>query len=285
MLLVAKSKKPKKIPSAIHVDGTARVQTINKKQNLKFYNLINAFYKVTNVPVLLNTSFNDAGEPLVETPLDALLCFFKTQIDYLILENKIIFKPKNIKNIIKKLEIFRKKKIKKEELLLKKKLFVNFNKKEFQLRKKKEDKNAIFEALNKPSKEFIEILEKYKNKKILLAGTNDHTYALYKMHLENFKKFNFDYFEFKFNDFVKEKNNIKFVNKVKKIDDNYDLIIISSFEYMNKIQKIISEKQDSKKVFLIYNNCSRSIVDTYLIKKNKLTKNLYYYGVNQSLRI
>ena len=75
MLLVAKSKKPKKIPSAIHVDGTARVQTINKAQNERFYNIIKSFYKITKVPCVLNTSFNDAGEPLVESPLDALLCF------------------------------------------------------------------------------------------------------------------------------------------------------------------------------------------------------------------
>ena len=102
MLLVAKSKKPNKIPSAIHVDGTARVQTVNKIQNKKFYNIISAFHKKTKVPILLNTSFNDAGEPLVETPLDALLCFLKTKIDYLILEDQLIYRPKESKKIIKK---------------------------------------------------------------------------------------------------------------------------------------------------------------------------------------
>merc|ERR1711965_726817 len=69
MLRASDCKKKNKIPSAIHVDGTARVQTVNKKQNKKFYNIINSFYKITGVPVILNTSFNDAGEPLVETPL------------------------------------------------------------------------------------------------------------------------------------------------------------------------------------------------------------------------
>ena len=92
MLQVSKSKKKNKIPSAIHIDNTARVQTVNKNQNENFYNLIKEFYKLTNVPVILNTSFNDAGEPLVETPLDALICFLKTNIDYLIIDKIIISK-------------------------------------------------------------------------------------------------------------------------------------------------------------------------------------------------
>ena len=111
MLQVSKSKKKNKIPSAIHIDNTARVQTVNKNQNENFYNLIKEFYKLTNVPVILNTSFNDAGEPLVETPLDALICFLKTNIDYLIID-KIIISKKNLKNInitAKNLENLRKK--------------------------------------------------------------------------------------------------------------------------------------------------------------------------------
>ena len=90
MLRAVKCKHPKKIPSAVHIDNTARVQTVNKKQNSFFYNLINEFFKITNVPVLLNTSFNDAGEPLVESPLDALICFFQTKIDYLYFENIVV---------------------------------------------------------------------------------------------------------------------------------------------------------------------------------------------------
>ncbi len=106
MLQVAKSKQGKKIPSAIHVDKTARVQTVNETQNKKFYSIIQEFYKQTNVPVILNTSFNDAGEPLVETPLDAILCYLKTKIDYLVIGNILLDKKKqtNIKKKIKGLE-------------------------------------------------------------------------------------------------------------------------------------------------------------------------------------
>ena len=104
MLLVAKSHKAKLIPSAIHVDNTARVQTVNTKQNLNLYNIIKNFYKLTGVPVILNTSFNDAGEPMVESPLDSLICFLRTKIDCLILNDFMIekkdIKKLSIKNIL-----------------------------------------------------------------------------------------------------------------------------------------------------------------------------------------
>ena len=211
MLLVAKSKKPNTIPSAIHIDGTARVQTVNKIQNKKFYNLIKAFHKITKVPILLNTSFNDAGEPLVETPLDALLCFLKTKIDYLIIEDKLIYRPKNSKTIIKKLETFRNELINNREKLLLKKFMKNFSHQEFLIRRKNENNLAIYEAIYKPSKIFCNILEKNKNKKILLVGTNDHTTALIKTHKNKLQNRPIDYFELPFNDFLKSKNKIEFL--------------------------------------------------------------------------
>ena len=85
MLLVAKVRNPKRIPAVTHVDGTARVQTVNKEQNRLFYNLIYEFKKITGVGCILNTSFNDAGEPIVETPEDALITFLGTKMDYLVL--------------------------------------------------------------------------------------------------------------------------------------------------------------------------------------------------------
>jgi len=73
------------IPSVIHVDGSCRIQTVTEDQNYHYYNLIKAFYNITNVPMVLNTSFNLAGEPLVETIEDAFRTFSKTKIDYLYL--------------------------------------------------------------------------------------------------------------------------------------------------------------------------------------------------------
>lgn len=94
MLLVADVLDGKKelLPSVTHVDGTARLQTVTKGQNDIFYELIKTFGNLTGVPVLLNTSFNVAGEPIVEKPIDAVRCFVKTDIDILVIENYIIKK-------------------------------------------------------------------------------------------------------------------------------------------------------------------------------------------------
>ena len=71
------------IPAVIHKDGSCRIQTVTKKQNKNFYKIIESFYKKTNVPMLLNTSLNLAGDALVETPEDALETFQKSTINYL----------------------------------------------------------------------------------------------------------------------------------------------------------------------------------------------------------
>ena len=82
----------KKIPAVVHVDNTARVQTVKKDFNNSFYNLIEEFYKLTNVPVLLNTSFNLNGEPIVMTPSDAIRTFHTCGLEILVLQNYIIEK-------------------------------------------------------------------------------------------------------------------------------------------------------------------------------------------------
>ena len=70
------------VPAVVHFDGSARLQTVTKNDNEWYYNLISTFYKKTNVPILLNTSFNDR-EPIVETPANAIKCFLGTDIDFL----------------------------------------------------------------------------------------------------------------------------------------------------------------------------------------------------------
>jgi len=81
-----------KIPAVTHVDGTARVQTVRREQNPLYYALIQEFEKLTGIPILLNTSFNVAGEPIVETPEDAVRCFRSTEIDVLSIGNYILTK-------------------------------------------------------------------------------------------------------------------------------------------------------------------------------------------------
>ncbi|MCB1485331.1 MAG: carbamoyltransferase, partial [Hyphomicrobiaceae bacterium] len=83
-----------KIPAIVHVDGTARVQTVREDQNPKLHRLLKEFDKITGVPVLINTSFNVKGEPIVESPEDAINCFLGTGIDYLALHDMLIEKNK-----------------------------------------------------------------------------------------------------------------------------------------------------------------------------------------------
>lgn len=80
-----KGDKGRDVPSITHVDGTCRIQTVTPEQNRHYYNLINEFYKLTDVPILFNTSFNLAGDPLVETVEDALDALERSRIKYLYL--------------------------------------------------------------------------------------------------------------------------------------------------------------------------------------------------------
>lgn len=81
-----------RIPAVTHVDGSARVQTVSMEENPRFHSLISAFERKTGVPVVLNTSFNVKGEPIVNTPADAIRCFLGTQIDLLVLHDTVIQK-------------------------------------------------------------------------------------------------------------------------------------------------------------------------------------------------
>tara|TARA_B100001057_G_scaffold477033_1_gene545782 strand:+ start:6266 stop:7996 length:1731 start_codon:yes stop_codon:yes gene_type:complete len=88
-VLDVKNDKKKIIPAVTHFNGTGRLQTVTEKLNKKYYNLINEFYKITKVPILLNTSFNE-NEPIVCNPDDALKCFLRTKMDVLCLQNFIM---------------------------------------------------------------------------------------------------------------------------------------------------------------------------------------------------
>jgi len=94
-MLLTKHVRPQwrdRVPAIVHVDGTARVQTIRQEHNERLYNLLKEFEAITGVPVLVNTSFNVKGEPIVETPQDALNCFLNTGMDYLVLHDMLIAK-------------------------------------------------------------------------------------------------------------------------------------------------------------------------------------------------
>ncbi len=89
------------IPAVTHVDYSARIQTVNKKTNIKFYNLLKKFKEKTGCPILVNTSFNVRGEPIVSSPEDAFKCFMGTELDILVVGNSIMYKNKQNKSLIK----------------------------------------------------------------------------------------------------------------------------------------------------------------------------------------
>ncbi|MGE4608464.1 MAG: carbamoyltransferase [Myxococcota bacterium] len=92
MLLVCQVNRDRKIPAVTHVDGSARLQTVTRDTQPEFYDLLAAFDQITGCPVLINTSFNVRGEPIVCSPEDAYLCFMRTEMDVLVLGNQILLK-------------------------------------------------------------------------------------------------------------------------------------------------------------------------------------------------
>ena len=89
------------IPAITHVDYSARIQTVHKETNPKYYDLINEFKKITGCPVLVNTSFNVRGEPIVCSIDDAFNCFMGTNLDILVIENFILYKDEQDQSLIK----------------------------------------------------------------------------------------------------------------------------------------------------------------------------------------
>ena len=94
MLIVAAAREDKRdlMPAVTHIDGTARVQTISPKDDCPARRVVEAFDRLTGVPIVINTSFNDHGEAIVETPLDAFQCFARTGMDVLVLGRRILIK-------------------------------------------------------------------------------------------------------------------------------------------------------------------------------------------------
>ena len=95
MVYPIKKEKRKLIPAVTHVDGTGRLQVIRREQNTRYYDLIKEFGKLSGIPMLINTSFNVRGEPVVCTPEDAYRCMMGTGIDYVIIGNYLIKREDN----------------------------------------------------------------------------------------------------------------------------------------------------------------------------------------------
>ena len=98
------------IPAVTHIDYSARVQTVEPNYNKKFYQIIKEFENQSNCPIVINTSFNVRGEPIVNSPLDAFRCFMNTNMDILVIEDFILEKEKQSEKDIKRWKIIKEEK-------------------------------------------------------------------------------------------------------------------------------------------------------------------------------
>jgi carbamoyltransferase len=96
------------VPAITHVDYSARVQTVDAVRHGRYYRLLRRFHALTGCPVIVNTSFNIRGEPIVCTPQDAYRCFMATDMDCLVLENHVLLKQKQVFSMLPDLDSYRK---------------------------------------------------------------------------------------------------------------------------------------------------------------------------------
>ncbi|HBD94702.1 MAG TPA: hypothetical protein DC057_11080 [Spirochaetia bacterium] len=94
MVYPFKEKGIKEVPAVVHVDNSGRLETLIREDNPKYYDLVKSYKKKTKIPIIINTSFNVKGEPIVCTPKDAINCFLTTDIDYLVIDNYMVKKGK-----------------------------------------------------------------------------------------------------------------------------------------------------------------------------------------------
>jgi carbamoyltransferase len=264
MLLVAEVKKPDVIPSVTHVDGTARVQTVTLENNYIFYKLISAFNDLTGVPVILNTSFNDAGEPIVETPEDAMICFLKTEMDYLVLGDYLVdARDVDVAAVIETLSSEREKTIGQRSTSLMERFFPGFD----------EDECSNFVGeLNKISSWHAQFRSKYelekrvmhwkeKKSKILIVGTRDHT-AFLQTHINEFSDVDVVGF-IDYNGQPDQDGDIECpypeINWEQAASLNYVEILVSSFEFAFDISALIKQRAIEMPVYEIYDDMSRSL--------------------------
>lgn len=240
--------KAKKIPAVVHVDGSGRVQTVSKENCPEYHKLISAFYNITGVPVILNTSFNDNDEPMVESPLDALICFLRTDIDYLVYHGRIIVKKTDIPN---KSEIADKAAQSREDYL------------------KAEYKQLLKEFLNAYSandmKEFLKLKDRISNyykfycsyTKLLdfIVQNKDYTFIGDETHFKILQKVSRDLFidlVIKDRLLIEDRleNLPKVIQKIKQNPTNHKILI----GLYNMSELLKQQVRDNSNVFIIYDD-------------------------------
>jgi carbamoyltransferase len=184
MLLVADVREDKRtvIPSVTHVDGTARVQTVTREDNGRTYEIVREFGERTGVPVLLNTSFNVNREPIVETPLDALICALSTSIDYLVLEDRLVeCAPLRDPDLVKRMRADREAAAVEEEQRVRRKYLVRYEPEELESYLAEENLIADWHRSYRSKYELEKAMDGWRSRRrrLLIVGTRQHTKVLF----------------------------------------------------------------------------------------------------------
>lgn len=270
MLFIAQVKKPEVIPAVTHVDQTARVQTVTKEDNDLLYDLISEFHRLTGVPCILNTSFNDAGEPIVETPEDAIICFLNTEMDYLVLGPYLLERkslgPGDALRV--KMQKERQEVITRRARALIEQYFSGY---------KTQERDHFISESNKISEWYAKYKCKYelekkvaewakKGTRVLIVGTKEHT-AILPKYITDFGKVQVAGFceyhkDFECNSDTPAPYPICAWSALHD-PDGYDAILVSSYEYNFEIGQRLTQEHVTKPVYLIYDNTSRNFLETF----------------------
>jgi len=270
MLIVADAKEDKRklIPAVTHIDGTARIQTVTKQDHGNFYDLVKAFYKVTGIPVLLNTSFNVNREPIVETPLDALICALRTSIDYLIIEGQAIDCHLHCRpELVQKMESDRKAAIESHYYDLTKKHLHNYNVHEMKAYLDEENRIAEWHRDYRAKYELEKAMVRWQEEKknILIVGTRAHTKCLF-LYIPEFPSINVVGFV-PFDEEMGERGDFDGVYRELSLAqvswNEVDEVLISSHEYQRKFAgKVLAAAPVGKKINCIYDTACDSLLFT-----------------------
>ena len=270
MLLVADVREEKRsvIPSVTHVDGTARVQTVTEEDNGNFYGILKHFHALTGVPVLLNTSFNVNREPIVETPLDALICAFGSSIDCLVIDGHLVeCQAYRDGDLVKTLRTNREVDLEAQHRELTEKYLYQYIPDEMETYLVEQNLIADWYRNYRAKYELERAMIRWKteNKKVLIVGTRNHTKCLY-LYIPEFPILAVrgfvpcDAFPGERGDFdgVYDEYALEEVNWAE-----VDEILISTHEYQRKVTELVNKHAaPGTRVLQIYDTACDSLIYT-----------------------
>ena len=279
MLLIAKVKKPDVIPAVTHVDQTARVQSVNQRDNGIFYDLIQEFHKITGVPVLLNTSFNDAGEPIVETPEDAIISFLFTEMDQLVIGSFVLDAKDNQHVDVAGMARDRTGLIENKRNTYLEWFCPGYSEDERDCYIAETNKIAEWHTkyrslyeLEKKTREWVE-----NKKRIVIVGTDDHTLLLsqYVNEFINVEIVGYIPYRKRFDAGPGERPQYPELGMEELHSCRYDEVLVSSWEYQFDILDELESYALEKPVYPIYDNASRSFMDVLKDRLPVFSKSIY----------